>query len=197
MRPGAAGVAVVVGVAVAAGGVTWARASHHAAVAVTSTGPSLASLEDLVRASDVVVIARARSVAPGRVFSSGEEGLRSEIVELQVGAVLHGTDPGPTIALEEESTTVDDAPLVVDGLRPTRAGDEGVFFLVASADRSVPYYATVSTSGRFLRRSSDRSDDGLLAADTDLGRRLGALGGRALTDAVLAVRSGRDAGASR
>ena len=90
-------------------------------LAVTSSGPTYASLDALVAASDVVVIGRARSVSPGRLFASSGAAIRSEIVELEVGAVLYGDDPGPAMALEEERQMWSlRLPATAEGLRALR-----------------------------------------------------------------------------
>ena len=143
----------------------WATGSdgkRQEIVAVRSAGADFESLNDLVDASTLVIIGRAVSVSPGRVFGSAATdttneaswtgGIVSEVVVVQVGAVLAGNgDPGPTIPIEEEAMTVDGDPIAVDGLRPTAQGDQGIFFLGRGPDTSEPYYATVSTSGRFIR----------------------------------------------
>jgi hypothetical protein len=160
-------------------------------VRVRSTGRVFTTLDHLVDASEVVVIGRAVSVAPGRLFTdsgsgSSSEGVVSQITMIEVGAVLAGPDPGQVIALEEEATTSDGRSLVVDGLRPTRVGDQGIFFLV-HGDPDISYFATVATSGRLLRASLGSGDDHLLAVDAGAGHlagRLAAMGGRAVTEAV-------------
>jgi hypothetical protein len=177
------------------------RGDQHrdaAPLAVTSDGPSLSSLEELVDASDLVVFARARSVSAGRSFGSPRPtqtssalGIVSAIVQLEVGAVLAGMTPGATVSVEEEATAADGRPLIVDGLRPTRPGDQGLFFL-RRPDPSLPYFVTVSTTGRFLRRSPATGDDRLLGTSTPLGTRLAGLGGDRLTDLV--VGRARDSG---
>ena len=165
-----------------------ARAPEPSAVAITSTGTVFSSVDALTDAADVVVIARAVAVSPGRTFAaSGGDGIRSQIVRLEVGAVLAGGNPGPTIALEEEATTATGEPVVVDGLRPTRVGDQGIFFLERSREEGVPYYATLGSAGRYLRRSARTGDDALFTTTTDpLAGRLAALGGSRLADAVVA-----------
>jgi hypothetical protein len=156
---------------------------------VRSSGPTPTSLDALVDGSDVVVLARAVAVNEGRLFAadSGPSGVRSHLVVLEVGAVLAGELDGSTLTLEEEATTDDGRQLVVDGLRPTRLGDQGIFFLERSTDSSTPYYATVSTAGRYLRRSTDDNDDSLEGAALagPLAKRIAAMGGRALTDAIV------------
>ena len=184
-----AAVVVVLGAAAAFGALRDRGSGDPPPLAIHSSGATYTTLSQLVDASDVVIIGRARMVSPGRVFGAAEgAGVRSQIVELEVGAVLAGDSPGAVVAVEEEATTSDGRAVVVDGLRPTRTGDQGLFFLVRSSDPAVPYFATVSTAGRYLRRSTKAGDDRLIGA-TDgaaLARELVDMGGRRLTDAVVA-----------
>lgn len=103
-------------------------------VELNSSGPTFPTLDELVDASDLVVI------------------VRSQLVELSVGAVLAGDASGDSMVLEEEAAN--GQPVIVDGLRPTRLGDEGVFFLVRGDDRSVPYYARVASRVATWRRTA-------------------------------------------
>jgi hypothetical protein len=193
LRTRLAAVGVVVALAAGVGAGLWRAAGdddHERPIEVRSTGAAFTSLDEMVAASDVVVIARALAVAPGRSFVTEDgSGIRSQVVTLEVGRVLAGADPGPTIGMEEEAATADGRPVEVDGLRPTAAGDQGIFFLVSGDDPDVPYFATVSTAGRYLRASTEQGDDELLGADLPLARELAALGGSALTDRILAAGS--------
>lgn len=193
---GAIGVVLALGVGVTGGlwraivGPSSEPRTVDAPIVVVSSGPTYSSLEELVAASDVVVIGRAIAVAPGRLFSTGgRAGIRSQLVTLEVGAVLAGQDPGPTVVIEEEAAIADGRPIVVDGLRPTSSGDQGIFFLIASPDPDVPYYATVSTAGRYLRVTAAAGDDRLLGATGPdaLAPTLAAIGGDEMTDRILAA----------
>jgi hypothetical protein len=184
-----AAVVVVLGAAAVFGALRAGGEGSERPLAIESSGAMYSSLEQLVDASDVVIIGRAHSVSSGRTFGSADGGaVRSQVVELEVGAVLAGDTPGAVVALEEEATTADGRAVVVDGLRPTRVGDQGLFFLVRGADPAVPYYATVSTAGRYLRRSTKSGDDRLMGARASgqLAAQLADMGGRRLTDAVVA-----------
>jgi hypothetical protein len=154
-------------------------------VRLSSSGAAFTTLDELIDASDVVVIGRAVSVAPGRLFAAGDSaGFVSQISMIEVGAVLAGPDPGATIALEEEATMPDGRSVIVDGLRPTHVGDQGIFFLIRG-DPELRYFASAGTVGRLLRSSLRAGDDGLLVVDdNELAAELAAMGGRALSKAV-------------
>jgi hypothetical protein len=162
---------------------------------IRSSGASFDSLSAMQQASDTVVIAEAITVGAGRTFAAANgRQITSQIVTLRVGRVLSGSDPGPTLQMEEESRLDGTTPVEVDGLRPTEPGDQGIFFLVAVApavDSGGPgtedgrLYVTVATSGRLLRSSLDAGNDSLQATDDPLAKRLAAAGGNRLTDAIL------------
>ena len=159
-------------------------------VVVHTAGPKIGSLDELVDNSEVVVIARAVAVTDGRVFASdpASEGVRSHLVRLEIGAVLAGSAPSPTLTLEEEASNSDGRMLLIDGLRPTQSGDQGFFFLTPNPDPSLPYFATVSTLGRYLRSNTKRGADQLIGARDagPLAATIAEMGGRRLTDAVIA-----------
>jgi hypothetical protein len=158
-------------------------------MAVSSSGRQFVSLPELVNASTAVVIGEVTDVRSGRIFSAGNgSGLRSQLVTLRVGKLLSGSAPAQ-VTMEEEATTADGVPLVVDGLRPSEVGDVGIFFVVSAGDGDESYWATVSTAGRYLRDSTAPNGDRLLGAtgSGELAVRLMAAGGRSLTAAVLAV----------
>ena len=170
------------------------EATRPEPVTLRSEGRTFASLPELVDASAVVVLARVSSVSGGRTFASpGGGAVRSRVLHLEIGAVLAGPDPGPTLAVEEVAELADGTPVVLDGLPPAQQDDQGFWFLAASADRSVPYLAAVGPQGRYLRRSEEPGDDRLVgAAGPDpLVRALAGGGGRRLADEVIAVARAR------
>jgi hypothetical protein len=182
----------VVCVVALAGLITWVRrpAAPERAVAIASTEPGPSTIASLVDASDVIVIALARREEPGRVVADGGgAAVRSHLITLEVGAVLVGPDPGAAIVLDEEFELADGRPLVVDGLRPTRTGDRGIFVLSGVPDGR---YVTVSSSGRFLFRPGGTQSDALQGAAGPLAADLAARGGNRLSDAFVA--RGRETG---
>lgn len=184
--------------AVGAGvGVAVARRPEQKApppVALRSEGPTFRTLAELVDASAVVVLAEVASVSDGRTFAAPSGGaVRSRMLRLDIGSVLAGPDPGATLAVEEVAELADGTPVTVDGLAPADDGDQGFWFLAASADRSVPYLAAVGPQGRYLRRSEEPGDDRLVGAagDDPLVRGVAAAGGRRLADDVVALARSR------
>jgi hypothetical protein len=155
-------------------------------VAVSSDAPRLATLDELVAASDVVVEGRVVETRRGRSF--GEPGGRtivSRLVTLRVDAVLAGARPAEGAVLVEEEGWLDDgSPLVVDGLRPTEEGDSGVWFLAAGGDPDVPAYVVVGPQGRYLAEGGRLTG---AAGDDPLVSDLASLGPGGLAEAVTAV----------
>jgi hypothetical protein len=158
-------------------------------VAVSSDAPRLATLDELVAASDVVVQGRVAETRQGRSF--GEPGGRtivSRLVTLRVDAVLAGAAPAAGAVLVEEEGWLDDgSPLVVDGLRPTEEGDSGIWFLAAGGDPDVPAYVVVGPQGRYLAEGERLAG---AAGGDPLVSELASLGPDGLADAVTAAETG-------
>lgn len=169
-------------------------ATEPPAVPLRSDGLTYRTLEELVDASAVVVLARVASISQGRsVAAPSGAGVRTRVLGLRVGAVLAGPDPGATLAVEEVAELADGTPVIVDGLAAATEGDQGFWFLAGSTDRSVPYLAAVGPQGRYLRMTDRPGDDRLVGAagDDALVRSVVASGGRRLTDEILAVARAR------
>jgi hypothetical protein len=161
------------------------RPAEREPVAVSSDAPRMATLAELVAASDVVVQGRVVETGRGRTF--GEPGGRtivSRLVTLRVDTVLAGTAPATGALLVEEEGWLDDgSPLVVDGLSPTEEGDSGIWFLAAGGDPDVPAYVVVGAQGRYL------AEDGRLVGAAGegpdpLASELASLGPDGLADAI-------------
>jgi hypothetical protein len=151
-------------------------------VAIDATGPTYAALEELVAASDVVVVAEVTGIAEGRTLTDPVDpaaGIRTRLVTVEVVRALVGSPP-PVLIVEEEAELLDGTPIVVNGVEPSRRGDRGVYFLVASPDPDAPYHALVNEQGRYLvdgTRLRPAGDDPLSAA-------LAAMGPDALVAAI-------------
>ena len=101
------------------------------------------------------------------------------------------TDPpdGSVVLVEEESELLDGTPIVVDGARPTKVGDAGIWFLAASRDPEFPGFTVVNSQGRYLLNHAESDVDGsLVGGDRSdaLVRRLEGLGLKGLAAEVAA-----------
>jgi hypothetical protein len=190
-----AAVALVVGAGAAAFVTTYDTSDPvdaRAPVAVTSDARHrFTDLGQLVAASDLVLTGRVVSSEPGRIFgnpgaAAASSAIRSHVLTLRVEAVLANKDEqagsDTVVLVEEEATLTDGSPVVVDGMRPSRTGDRGLWFLVASNDAEFPGYTLVNAQGRYVEtptgrlRGGDRSDP--------LVRSLERMGSGRLADAV-------------
>lgn len=159
--------ALAVAVAVIAGAVTLARSSDDErsapasptttvpadAVEVTSDAPVFSTLQELVDASDLIVRGRITDAERGRWFGEPGAGrIESRLLTLDVEEVLAGSPEGETSSLlvEEEGWTEDGHPLVIDGAVPSQEGDEGIWFLVDTGDRTTGAWIVVNAQGRYL-----------------------------------------------
>jgi hypothetical protein len=175
---------VVVFAAVGAGVValTYDSPSHAAnrgtVALVSDARHRFAGLDELVGASDLVVVGRVIADEDGRTFgnpgagrSDARSAIRSHVLTLRVDRVLrgaeatadHALDTDAVVLVEEEYALGDGTPVRVDGMRRGRTGDRGVWFLTASTDPDFPAYALVNAQGRFLFargdvRGGDRTD---------------------------------------
>ena len=115
----------------------WADDDESAPVEIVSSGgPTFTSLDELVAASDVVVVATVADVADGRTLTAAgdpDAGIRTRLVELAVQQTLAG-EAGEPLIVEEASQLLDGTPVVVDGMEPLAEGDQAVWFLVAGGD---------------------------------------------------------------
>ena len=136
-------------------------------VAVASDAPRGGSLDELVAASDLVVRGEVEGTERGRPFGQpGGATIVSRLVTLRVDEVLAGAAPrAGTVLVEEEGWLDDGRALVVDGARPSEAGDAGIWFLTEVDDPDLPVYTTVGAEGRYLVAGD--GGDTLVGADGD------------------------------
>ena len=107
-------------------------------VELNSDSPTFTSLDELVEASDLVVVASVADVSEGRTLTAPDDpdaGFRTRLVELDVSRALVGEPPTPLV-VEEPAELLDGTPVVVDGLEPLAEGDQAVWFLVAGEGRN-------------------------------------------------------------
>jgi hypothetical protein len=106
---------------------------------------------EMVKASDAVVLARADSVAPGRVAysSDGEDSLAFEVVNFTVVRGMKGARTGETVSVERVSGTQggDVAYFNFDG-GSFEPGGTYLLFLKQQEDGG-PYYYQINDQGRF------------------------------------------------
>lgn len=153
-RPSAFAVLPVAVVALAvAGFVVWstrdddvAAPTSVAPVAVTAAGPSFATVAELAAASDRIVVVAVEAVGAGRTIADPGDPDAGIVTQLVTARVERALDDGATgtLVIEQESTLLDGTPIVVNGLPPLTAGDQGVAFLVAGDSEEFPYHALVN-----------------------------------------------------
>ena len=139
------------------------------AMAVESSADLFDSLDDLVAASDFVLVATITDIADGRTITSSDNpaaGIHSRLVELDVNEVLHG-DAIDRVVVEEADAFADGTPIAVDGMTELHNGDAAVWFLVAGGSDAMPCYATVNGQGRIriVGDSLDASGDDPLSQE--------------------------------
>lgn len=157
----------LVAVAAIVGAAVWQRRGSDdpgepAAVAVDATSTyQFATLDDMVAASDAVVVAEVVATERGRLVGDpAGGGLVSRIVTLRVDRVVldrgAGTAAaiGSSVIVEEEGWLPDGAPVIVNGVAASEVGDVGVWFLDRLDDAELPTFLTINSQGRFLRSAN-------------------------------------------
>jgi len=168
----AAGIVLVAG---ALGVLQLGRDDGPEPQAVESSAETFGARDDLVAASDLIVVATVLEVADGRTITSPNDpdaGIRTRLVELDVTDVVHGDAPD-RLVIEEADAFADGTPMVLDGMTELNAGDAAVWFLVAGGSDSMPYYAAVNSQARFqiIGDTLDPSGDDPLSRElAELGR---------------------------
>jgi hypothetical protein len=140
-------VAVAVGVVIA----TRDDDSEPASVDVEATSIyQFASLDEMVAASDAIIIGRVTATERGRLVGDpANGGVISRLVTITVDEVLAGI-VGATVIVEEEGWLTDDTPITVNGVAASRVGDEGLWFLDINDDAELPSFLVINSQGRFL-----------------------------------------------
>jgi hypothetical protein len=147
-------------------------------VEVASTAPHFGTLDELVAASDTIVLAEVVATADGRTVTAAGDtgsGFRTQLTELGVVLTLVG-DPA-SLVVEEEAALLDGTPMRVDGVAPAEEGQRGVFFLVQGGSDADRVHAVVGPQGRVL--VGDRGLEAAVVGDP-LGDAIVDLGGPAL-----------------
>jgi len=152
LRPRLAWVAFALPIAAAAVvfALRWSDSTPES-VDVAARAPRYSTVEELVAASDLIVLGRIERVAEGRVFTDPadpEAGIRTQLAQLAVEEVLRGPSVR-SVVLEEEASLLDGTPITVDGASPSTAGQRGIYFLIADRNGTANY-ALIGPQGRYL-----------------------------------------------
>jgi hypothetical protein len=155
------------------------------AIHVDSSAADVAALDELVAASDLVVVGTVADITEGRQITAPADpdaALLTRLVILDVSTVLAGATSADVI-VEEPAALADGTPVIVDGVQPLDVGDEAMWFLVAGETDTMPYFALVNRQGRH----TVAGDTLRPASDDPLSRTLAALGLDGLSDRVADV----------
>ena len=140
--------------------------------------------KELVKSADAVVLARADSVAPGRVAysSNGEDSLAFEVVNFTVLRGMKGERTGSSVSVERVSSTQGDtvAYFNFDG-GDFEVGGTYLLFLKRQEDGG-PFYYQINDQGRF------HEEGGRLVAASPGDPVAGVLHGRSTADALKMLR---------
>lgn len=122
-----------------------------APVDVSATGPRFDSIEDLVAASDVVVMATVVETSAGRIITDPTDlrsGIQTTIFTLEVAESM-GLDTPATITVEYETALADGTPITVDGILPPTLGERGLYFLIGRRSAEFPHHTIINDQGRY------------------------------------------------
>lgn len=141
------------------------------------------SVDEMAKRVDVVVLARAVAVNPGRVAysSNGEDALPFEVVEFTAISGLKGVRDGTPISVERVGG-VDNGQSIFfgDDGGPVEVG--GTYLLFLKKQEDGPYYYQVNNQGRF------RVEGGRLSAADPEDAVAASLHGRGIGEVMQAIR---------
>lgn len=176
--------AIIIG-ALAAGFLLLGDEDDPDPVAIASSAETFQSLDELVAASDIVVVATVTGIESGRTITSPSDpgaGIRTRLVGLQITQPLRG-EPPAHLVVEEAASFTDDTPIAVDGMDELPKGQQAVWFLVTGGNDDMPYFATVNGQARY-HVLGDTLDP---AGHDALSRELAALGADELIESIIAL----------
>ncbi len=112
-----------------------------------------ASLDEMLVASDTVVVGVVEAISRGRLVGDPDSGgVVSRVVTVRVEQVVWA--PSSTIAdvvlVEEEGWLTDGTPIEVNGVHASRAGDRGLWFLDQVGVDDITSMVVINSQGRFL-----------------------------------------------
>lgn len=114
---------------------------------------SFGSLEEMVAASDVVVVAEVVEVGRGAYMGEEPGRLQLRDVTLRVSEVLRG-NAGETLKFVETGWGSKGAELVVEGYPTSVVGQQGIYFLgpkMPDGSPSASSHSLLNSQGRFFR----------------------------------------------
>jgi hypothetical protein len=159
--------------------------AERSAIDIDSSAADVSTVDDLVAASDRVVVATVADITDGRQISAPADPDAAVVTRplvLDVSVALAGSSSDDVI-VEEPAALADGTPVVVDGVEPLDVGDEAVWFLVGSDAETMPYFALVNRQGRYTVAGDSLQP----ASDDPLSRRLAAVGLDGLSDRIASV----------
>ncbi|WP_040491959.1 hypothetical protein [Ilumatobacter nonamiensis] len=128
-------------------------------VDVDAQGPRFELPEQLVEASDLIVVGVVARVDDGRVLTDPgdpEAGIRTQLATVEVDAPLVGDVDDPLV-VEQEAELLDGTRVTVNGVAPLAPGDRGLMFLVSGDSDEFPYTAFVNEQA-WVPITDDRLD---------------------------------------
>ena len=123
----------------------------RSAIDIDSSAADFSTLDDLVAASDLVVVATVADITDGRQITAPADpdaAVVTRLLVLDVSDVLAGSSDRRRDR-RGASGAGDGTPVVVDGIEPLDVGDEAIWFLVAGDAETMPYFAVVNRQGRY------------------------------------------------
>lgn len=129
-------------------------AANAAPLAVTAESAyQFASLDEMLQASDAVVVGVVEATSRGRLVGDPSDGgVISRVVTVRVEQSLWSPrEPLAAVLLvEEEGWLPDGTPIEVNGVAASAVGDRGLWFLDQVAADDVTTMVVINSQGRFL-----------------------------------------------
>ena len=110
-------------------------------------------LDEMLKASDAVVVGVVEATSRGRLVGDpADGGVISRVVTVRVEqSLLHRDESGAEVVLiEEEGWLPDGTPIEVNGVPASVVGDRGLWFLDQVPADDVSVMVTINSQGRFL-----------------------------------------------
>lgn len=139
----------------------WGSAAEASNPAAADTAPlaitaqstyQFASLQEMLEASDTVVLGTVEATNRGRLVGDpADGGVISRVVTVRVEQTLaSGGIVADVVLVEEEGWLPDGTPIEVNGVPASKVGDRGLWFLDQVATDDVSTMVVINSQGRFL-----------------------------------------------